>query len=138
MDVWAAGVILLCLLSRRYPVFPSADTDEMALVQISQLLGGADELVRAAHESGRCHISEFPSLQQQPKRGGSDSSGCSSRLEELCSPLLGCCGVEAACDEEERRARADALSLLKGMLTVDPRERMSAKDALLHPFVARA
>ncbi|CAM9738539.1 unnamed protein product [Scytosiphon promiscuus] len=141
VDVWAAGVILLCLLSRRYPVFPSADTDEMALVQIAQLLGGPDELVRSARESGRCHIAEFPSL--QPRRGGGcDGDGGSSRLEELCSPLLGGCGVgaapTAACDEEEERARADALSLLKGMLTVDPRKRLSAEDALLHLFVAEA
>lgn len=135
MDVWSAGVILLCLLSRRYPVFPSADTDEMALVQIAQLLpGGSEEIVRAARKSGRCHIAEFPSS-QQPRRGG----GGGSRLEELCAPLLGGGGAAAAaCDEEEGRARADALSLLKGMLKVDPRERLSAKGALVHPFVAEA
>lgn len=149
MDVWSAGVILLCLLSRRYPVFPSADTDEMALVQITQLLGSSDELVKAARDSGRCHITEFPSsqLQQQQRCGGggdnslwgSDGSR-GSRLEELCAPLL--CGggavVAAACGEEEVKAREDALELLKGMLKVDPRERLSAKDALMHPFVAEA
>lgn len=139
VDMWAAGVILLCLLSRRYPVFPSADTDEMALLQIAQLFGSHDDLVRAARESGRCHIAEFPSL--QPKRGsGGDSDGRSSPLEELCGPLLGGCGGigAAPCDEEEGKARVDALSLLRGMMRIDPRERLSAKDALLHPFVAGA
>lgn len=143
MDVWSAGVILLCLLSRRYPVFPSADTDEMALVQIAQLLGGSEELVKAARDSGRCHITEFPSSQLQQQRGGGGSGnsrwgsdgGRGSRLEELCAPLL-CDGAAAACSEEEVNARADALELLKGMLAVDPRERLSAKDALMHPFVA--
>ncbi len=155
MDVWSAGVILLCLLSRRYPVFPSADTDEMALVQIAQLLGGGgggggggpDELVRAARESGRCHIAEFPRL-QPPRRSGGGEGGGGSRLEELCAPLLGGggafgaagarAGAGAACDEEERTAQKDALGLLKGLLKVDPRERLSAEDALSHPFVARA
>ncbi|CAM9810441.1 unnamed protein product [Ectocarpus sp. 4 AP-2014] len=145
VDIWSAGVILLCLLSRRYPVFPSADTDEMALVQIAQLLGGSEELVKAARDSGRCHITEFPSSQLQQQRGGGGSGnsrwgsdgGRGSRLEELCAPLL-CDGAAAACSEEEMNARADALELLKGMLKVDPRERLSAKDALMHPFVAEA
>ncbi|CAB1119151.1 unnamed protein product [Ectocarpus sp. CCAP 1310/34] len=145
VDVWSAGVILLCLLSRRYPVFPSADTDEMALVQIAQLLGGSEELVKAARDSGRCHIMEFPSSQLQQQRGGGgcgnsrwgSDGGRGSRLEELCAPLL-CDGAAAACSEKEVDARADAFELLKGMLKVDPRERLSAKDALMHPFVAEA
>lgn len=120
MDVWSAGVILLCLLSRRYPVFPSADNDEMALVQIASLFG-SDEIVCAARKSGRCDVAEFP-VQRR------------SSLEGLCAPLLG----GTACDEEEGRARAAALCLLKGMLKVDPRDRLSARAALMHPFVAEA
>lgn len=145
MDVWSAGVILLCLLSRRYPVFPSADTDEMALVQIAMLLGGADGIIRAARESGRCHIAEFPSVRQPGRVGGGGSGGVcgGSRLKELCAPLLGGGGGgggdgTVACDREEEKARADALGLLEGMLTVDPRERLTAKEALMHPFVADA
>eukprot|EP00903_Cladosiphon_okamuranus_P012151 g11399.t1 len=151
VDVWSAGVILLCLLSRRYPVFPCADNDEMALVQIAMLLGGADGIIRAARESGRCHIAEFPSVRQPGQAtggGGGGGGGGASRLEELCAPLLGGwgggggVGVEArargACDEDEERARADALKLLRGMLKVDPRERLTAKDALFCPFVVDA
>lgn len=122
VDVWAAGVILLCLLSRRYPLFPSADNDEMALVQISALLG-ADEIRSAARTSGRCEITEFPST--AIRRGS---------VEGLCAPLLG--GVP--CDEEEGRARANALCLVKGMLKVNPTERLSAQEALVHPFVGES
>lgn len=120
VDVWSAGVILLCLLSRRYPVFPSADSDEMALVQIAALLGSGD-IVRAARKSGRCNIAEFP-----PQRVGS--------LERLCIPLLG----GEATGGGEMKVRADALGLVRGMLKVDPKERLSAKDALRHPFVEEA
>lgn len=141
VDVWAAGVILLSLLSRRYPVFPSADSDEMALVQIAQLLGGADELVRAAREAGRCHVVEFPALQQR-LRGTGGGGGGDRPLEELCGPLLGGSGAGAAraepLDEEEGSARENALGMLRGMLRVDPRERLTALDALRHPFVAGA
>lgn len=123
VDIWSAGVILLCLLSRRYPLFPVADNDEMALLQIAALFGSG-ELVRAACDSGRCEIAEFP------------AQGRAS-LEGLCSPLLGGGGTVRDNDQEER-ARADALCLLKGMLTLEPRERITAKDALHHPFVAEA
>lgn len=123
VDVWAAGVILLCLLSRRYPLFPSADNDEMALVQISALLG-ADEIKSAARKSGRCEITEFPSA-EAVRRGS---------VEGLCAPLLG----DVCCDREEGKARANALCLVKGMLKVNPAERVSAQEALMHPFVAEA
>jgi cell division control protein 7 len=38
LDVWSAGVILLCLLSRRYPFFRAQD-DESAMAQIISLMG---------------------------------------------------------------------------------------------------
>ena len=39
IDIWAAGVIALCLATRRYPCFHSS-TDEAALVEILQLVDG--------------------------------------------------------------------------------------------------
>lgn len=119
MDVWSAGVILLCLLSRRYPLFPSADNDEIALVHIAALCG-FDQVRRAARESGRCDVTEFPEV---IKRGS---------VEALCAPLLG--GL--ALDPEEERMRDNAMSLIGEMLIVDPRQRVSARHALEHPFVA--
>ncbi|CAN0204428.1 unnamed protein product [Laminaria digitata] len=93
----------------------------MALVQIAALLGSG-EIVRAARKSGRCDIAEFPS-----QRVGS--------LERLCAPLL---GVGASSEGGEGKVRADALCLVRGMLKVDPKERLSARDALMHPFVEEA
>ena len=95
----------------------------MALVQIAALLGSG-EIVRAARKSGRCDIAEFPS-----QKAGS--------LERLCAPLLGG-GASSGGGGCEGKARADALCLVRGMLKVDPKERLSAKDALMHPFVEQA
>lgn len=121
MDIWAAGVILLSLLSRRYPVFPSsAEDDEMALVQIAAVVG-CEEVIRAARLSGRCDIIEFPLSE-----GG-------SVLEDLCAPLLGGEGD----DEKDRKSRVEAFLLLQGMLKVNPKERLSAREALLHPFLVQ-
>lgn len=38
VDIWSAGVILLCLLSGRYPIFRAHD-DQTAMAQIISLMG---------------------------------------------------------------------------------------------------
>lgn len=53
VDVWSAGVILLCLLSRRYPFFPTADHDEMAMVQIAAVCG-SDQVGLLINNTGKC------------------------------------------------------------------------------------
>lgn len=80
-----------------------------------------DQLQRAARECGRCDIAEFPTVKQ-------------GSIRVLCAPLLG----GEACDDVEARMRFEALSLVTAMLRVNPRERISAKDALAHAFVSGA
>ena len=41
VDIWSAGVILLCILSRRYPFFRAQD-DQSALAQIVSLMGSKE------------------------------------------------------------------------------------------------
>lgn len=52
IDVWSAGVILLSLLSGRYPFFKAND-DLMALTQIMTILGSR-ETIQAAKKFGTC------------------------------------------------------------------------------------
>ena len=52
VDVWSAGVILLCILSGRYPFFRAHD-DMSALAQIVSLLG-SKAMAEAAKNCGKC------------------------------------------------------------------------------------
>ena len=51
MDIWSAGVILLSVLSGRYPFFKALD-DMTALAQIVSLFG-SDDVKRTANELGK-------------------------------------------------------------------------------------
>jgi serine/threonine protein kinase len=50
LDIWSAGVILLCILSGRYPFFNAPD-DLTALAEIAAVCG-SDELVNAGLDMG--------------------------------------------------------------------------------------
>ena len=52
VDMWAAGVILLSILSRRYPFFKAKD-DMEALAQIITVFGSA-KMKRMADSIGKC------------------------------------------------------------------------------------
>lgn len=52
VDMWSAGVILLCILSRRYPFFKAKD-DLQALAQMMALFG-SKQMERMASEIGKC------------------------------------------------------------------------------------
>jgi cell division control protein 7 len=110
IDIWSAGVVLLSILTQRYPFFKSPD-DLTSLVEISIVMG-TQRLTVAATECGR--RVRFPAETQ-----GID-------LRELCEQTNRFIG-ELNIDET-------VFDLLRKMLEPVPSRRISAAAALRHPF----
>lgn len=64
IDVWSAGVILLSLLSGRYPFFKASD-DLIALTQI-MTIRGSRETIKAAKAFGVCYYFFTPQTNSSP------------------------------------------------------------------------
>jgi cell division control protein 7 len=110
IDIWSAGVVLLSILTQRYPFFKSPD-DLTSLVEIS-IVVGTDRLKEAARECGR--RVRFPA----------ESSGMD--LESLVGQVNRFVGDLEVPDT--------VFDLLTRMLEPVPSRRISAADALNHPF----
>ncbi|XP_060762479.1 cell division cycle 7-related protein kinase [Neoarius graeffei] len=148
IDVWSAGVILLSLLSGRYPFFKAND-DLMALTQI-MTIRGSRETIQAAKKFGKAVVCsrELPRLD----------------LRILCETLRGVrpCADDslpaefqasrhpADVKEAEKRSSVenateshamgwdqvpdDVYDLLDKLLDLNPATRISAATALQHPL----
>ncbi|XP_071439988.1 cell division cycle 7-related protein kinase-like [Hetaerina americana] len=115
VDMWAAGVILLCIASGCYPFFRSPD-DITALAEIMTVFG-TTRLENLAIKLGRKII-------------------CSNRrpamdLRFLCEKLRSR-GEKTVVREPMPN---DAYDLLSRLLDLDPNSRITAEEALQHPFV---
>ncbi|OIR58267.1 MAG: CDC7 protein kinase [Amphiamblys sp. WSBS2006] len=114
VDIWSAGVVLLILLTRRYPFFCSYD-DMDAIVEIACIFG-TEEMRRAGFLYKRRWTSDLPT--------------CPSKhvtWERLCSEL---------CPEFAQTHPASAYDLLSKCLSLSMKERITAEAALEHPFIA--
>ena len=110
IDIWSAGVVLLSILTQRYPFFKSPD-DLTSLCEISTIIG-TEKLHLAARECGR--RLRFPS-----ELKGYNLKDLIFRL----NPSI-----------DEMNINESVFHLLEKMLEPIPRLRISAQDALLHPF----
>lgn len=112
IDVWSAGVILLTLLTKRYPFFQSSD-DQDAIVEIACIFGN-EEMEAAAKLYGRNWKCDVPTVNYERMP-----------FEEL---------VAVFNPEGARQYPKEAYDLLDKCLRLDVNERISAKEALDHPF----
>ena len=114
VDTWAAGVILLCLMSRTYPFFRAPD-DVTALAELSCLFG-IRAITEAASQYGKRLL-------------------CNERRESV--DLASLCQRLASRDQEakEELVTEQLMDLLKGLLKLTAHDRTTAEQALKHPFL---
>ena len=132
LDVWNVGVILLSILCQRYPVFDRSNSEE-ALVQIAMLLGDIGQVGDTRVEYNGIDL----------RKAGEDydtASSAATRFGPAPSPPLPTPSDYPSLDEFcwlscERHWPADAFDLLRRLLCFDPHERVTAAEALQHPFL---
>ncbi|CAK7270410.1 Cell division control protein 7 [Sporothrix epigloea] len=121
IDVWSVGVVLLTLLSRRFPFFNSAD-DVEAMIEIATIFGS-----RRMKVAGQLHGCMFETTIPTVGREGYSLekiilwSNCRIDNGQTLKPL----------SDEERLA----VKFLNRCLDLDPSSRISAEEALQHDFL---
>ena len=126
IDIWSAGVIMLTILSRRFPFFNSTDDIE-ALIEIATIFG--------TRKMRACAILHNTILETTiPTIGERGFS-----LEKIVLWSTGRTGKNTNGQEEKLRDdEAKAVPFLSRCLELDPSRRISAEEALKHDFLAGA
>lgn len=127
VDIWAAGVMMLCMLSGRYPFFRSQD-DLTALAEIITVVGSHPVQLAAERMGKRLTLSHLkPTLD----------------LKTLCEKLRGIrariglnpSGNRFRYHDSWLHVPDSAYDLLSKLLDPDPSSRITAEDALKHDFL---
>lgn len=127
IDIWSAGVILLTLLSRRFPFFHSAD-DIDALLEITTIFG-RKKMKETSLLHGQIFETNIPSY--------SDNGHTLEKIILWCTGRSGkdeATGAKQELDEDEK----EAVKFLYRLLECDPSKRITADEALRHPFLTKA
>jgi cell division control protein 7 len=114
IDIWSAGVILLTILSKRFPFFNSTDDIE-AMIEISSIFGKR-RMMQCALLHGSVYECSIPTVGEK-----------GFPFEKL---ILWSIVREHLTPSEKM-----AVSLLELCMELDPGQRISAKQALRHDFL---
>ena len=123
IDIWSAGVMLLTILSRRFPFFNSAD-DVEAMIEIATIFG-----IKKMRSCAYLHGAQFET--NIPTIGNAGFS-----LEKII--LWSTCRNDGGKDGTEIPLRRDeklAVRFLERCFELDPHKRISAQEALEHDFL---
>ncbi|KAJ2904996.1 cell cycle protein [Zalerion maritima] len=118
IDVWSVGVILLTIMTRRFPFFNSAD-DVEGMIELSTLFG-AKRMKQAGLLHGVMLETDIPTI------GASGFTLARIVLWSTCKTAPG----QKLSDEEQL-----AIKFLERCLDLDPNTRISAREALGHEFL---
>lgn len=117
IDIWSAGVILLTIMSKRFPFFNSAD-DVDAMIEIATIFGS--KRMKAA---GLLHGCVFETSLPTIGQGGFS-------MEKII--------LWSTCRGEDKPLTPDekmAISFLESCMELDPGRRITAEEALRHDFL---
>uniref|UniRef100_A0A1X7V911 non-specific serine/threonine protein kinase n=1 Tax=Amphimedon queenslandica TaxID=400682 RepID=A0A1X7V911_AMPQE len=130
VDIWSAGVILLCILSQRYPFFRAQD-DQSALAQIISLMG-SKECTKAAIACGKEMVccpdvpaADLKCLCHALRKSNQQTTSRPTKKKRPSSP-------DPEVDPDS--FPSSAFDLLYKCLDVNPKTRLTATLALKHPF----
>ncbi|KAF2457531.1 kinase-like domain-containing protein [Lineolata rhizophorae] len=126
IDMWSAGVILLTMLTKRFPFFHSAD-DVDALLELTYVFGKR-RMREAAILHGQVFQTNIPSY-DSGIRLERVVRWSTARSERDANKNY----VQALSDDE-----VEAIRFLELLLECDPDKRITAKEALRHPFITAA
>ncbi|KAJ4455430.1 putative cyclin-dependent protein kinase [Paratrimastix pyriformis] len=132
IDIWSVGVILMCILTRRYPLFETSD-DCDGLMEIARFFG-TDVLVQAARKQGLYlpHTSPdyiTPVTPEYRKELHIPVHIDPPDLRVVFRRIWPECPYEIP---------DDLLDFLRGLMRILPSERLTATQALQHPFITGA
>ncbi|KAM5376301.1 hypothetical protein ACJZ2D_005523 [Fusarium nematophilum] len=117
IDIWSAGVILLTILSKRFPFFNSAD-DVEAMIEIATIFG-AKRMKAAGLLHGCVFETSIPTIGQ----GGFS-------MEKII--------LWSTCRPDDKPLTPDekmAIGFLEWCMELDPSRRITADEALKHEFL---
>ncbi|KAH0565322.1 hypothetical protein GP486_001283 [Trichoglossum hirsutum] len=124
IDIWSSGVILLTILSRRFPFFNSADDIE-ALIEIATIFGSR-RMKACANLHGAIFETTIPTIGEK-----------GFHLEKIILWATNRSGKNEHGEEEKLPSdEVQAVKFLQRCFELDPQKRISAEEALRHEFLA--